>query len=376
MKEVSITKCKSLLSIMLTIIILLLLGITIVFAQEDLETTLNDLSEDAAKSYVNPLTNGYGAAMNAGWFHKAPKAKVFGIDIEFGIVGMIGFLGEENKTFSTTGNFRFNVSQAEDLTDFIYTDQAYDYLSTTQKQTLQDELIEQITEQYFSVGIFGPTVVGKKDEFVKLQFNEKTIIATDPATGQNINVNVPAKEIITPARGILDGVTTIPHLAPQLSIGTVYGTELKIRYLPSIETTEEIGTIDYFGFGIQHNLGVWLKNPLPVDIAIGYFQQKLTVGDVMEATGSGFGIHASKSFPFITPYAGFIIESSNVTFTYNYEVETSTGVIPQSVKFDLEGENSTRFTFGATVNLLIIKFSADYSIGAYNSASLGLWFGF
>ena len=66
---------------------------------KDLESTLDRLSRDAAKQYVAPVVTGFGTNLNAGWFHRAPMAKMFDFDLEFGVVAMGTLFKYENKTF-------------------------------------------------------------------------------------------------------------------------------------------------------------------------------------------------------------------------------------------------------------------------------------
>jgi hypothetical protein len=54
----------------------------------DLQGSLEKLSRDAAKQYVGPVVTGFGSDLNAGWFHRAPNAKMFDFDLEFGAVAM------------------------------------------------------------------------------------------------------------------------------------------------------------------------------------------------------------------------------------------------------------------------------------------------
>ena len=90
---------------------------------QTLEETMVKLAGDAASAYVNPIVTGFGANLNGGWFHKAPAASIFGFDLEFGLVGMGTFPGDEAKSIpaGTSGNFRFtggllgSNSQAENI---------------------------------------------------------------------------------------------------------------------------------------------------------------------------------------------------------------------------------------------------------------------
>ncbi len=85
----------------------------------DLQGSIEKLSQDAAKQYVNPVVTGFGSDLNAGWFHRAPMASVAQFDLEFGVVAMGTVFSDEHKVFNTNGQFQFNSSQAGTLVDQI-----------------------------------------------------------------------------------------------------------------------------------------------------------------------------------------------------------------------------------------------------------------
>jgi hypothetical protein len=104
----------------------------------------------------------------------------------------------------------------------------------------------------------------------------------------------------------------------------------------------------------------------------------LEAGSVFKTKATAFGVNASKrlgwGFLNLTPYGGFMVESSSMTFTYDYFVDTPAGKVPQKVEFELTGENKTRVTAGLSIKVLIVNINADYSWAKYNSASIGLMF--
>ena len=329
---------------------------------QDLNQTLSNLSSDAASAYVAPVVSGFGADLNSGWVHRIVPAKKFSIDVEITIVGMGTFFNDANKTFASTGKFRFNRDQAMNLTSDI------------SNQSARNAIVDQIINQDFEVGISGPTVVGGKDQNVKVNF-----------PGQSFNTNygsytVQSKEIVTEVTGQIENLPILPLGAPQLSIGTFYGTALEFRYLPSIQLNSDLGSLTYFGFGIQHNPAVWLDTPLPVDLSVGFYTQSLKVGTIFNSSAVAFGLNVGKTFGpsmlNVTPYAGIMFESSNITVNYVQHVDTQAGPQDVAISFDLKGENSARFTLGAAFQLAIINLNVDYSLSKYNSASVGLGFVF
>ena len=348
----------------LLVFLIVLISVASNLFADDLEETLEELSEDAAKSYVNPIVSAFGSNLNGGWYHKAPKSKIFGIDFEVGVVFMGTLFDAENKTFSTTGNFRFNRSQAQELTAGL-------------PPAIQDSVINAIITQDFDVGIYGPTIVGDKKDSVRIEFSERYVNYT-VTSGVTDSVIVPGKVIPLPVKGLLGEIPALPLFAPQLSIGTVFGTQVVLRYVPAIEI-EDLGEFNYFGFGIQHNPKVWLPIPIPVDISASFFTQSMEMGSVATANATAFGLNVSKTFGVkmlnITPYGGFMYENSSMEFNYDYAIDTPAGPSTQEISFKLDGENESRITVGLSLRLGVLNLNADYNMAKYNSVTAGVGFG-
>lgn len=352
---------------------------------QSLEETMTKLAGSAASAYVNPIVTGFGADLNGGWFHKAPKAEMYGFDLEFGLVAMGTFPGDAAKTIpaGTSGIFRFTggyysgdlihnpdgtKSQAETIAEQI---NGWNTFPMSYKQ----EIIDKISSQDFTVGITGGTIVGSKTDTIKIIFPQQDVDFGSPIGTRT----VPGSAVAIPdVAGLLENVSVIPLAAPQLSIGTIAGTQLTFRYLPSVQINSDLGKFSYFGFGIQHNPGLWLANPLPVDVAVSFFTQTLKAGTIFTTTATAFGVNVSKRFGpgalNITPYAGFMLESSKMTFDYTAQITNSTGTTNLPIHLELEGANKSRLTLGLSIKLLFLNINADYNLAKNNSATAGLMF--
>ncbi len=327
---------------------------------QTLDETLQGLSQDAASAYVNPVVSAFGANLNTGWMHRVPRATFFGIDLEFGVVAMGTLFNDENKTFDSKGKFRFDRNQADQL------------VPTNYPGVVRSALISEIVSREFEVGISGPTIVGKKEDSVVVTFPGQNL------TASGVSYLIPTKVIGTPVKGFLGDAPAMPLVLPQISVGTIYGTSVALRYLPAVNLGD-LGDFSYFGIGAMHNPGVWFPNPLPVDLAVGFFTQTMDVGETFSAKSTAFGLYASRTFGFsllnITPYAGFGFESSNVTIKYTQKVELASGTISEfPIEFELEGKNKSRIILGAALKLLAININVDYNMSEYNTVSAGLGF--
>jgi hypothetical protein len=351
---------------------------------EELKEFLEGLSEDAASKYVAPIVSAFGTNLNGGWFHRVPPSKIFGLNIEVGVVGMGTFYPKDQEylRFNISGDFQFSASQAVDIVAGIPLDVTLEPF----RAQIENDLIDAITGREIYVGISGATVIGDPEDYIKIEYDGEDLLIANPLYGapgepENITIAVPSDVITLPIGGFeaISDLSFLPLAAPQLSVGTVFGTRATIRYLPSITIDEDLGKFKYFGFGIQHNPGVLLPTPLPVDVAVGFFTQTLEVGTLFKAKTTAFGLNASKKLGIgpinITPYAGFMLEKSNIDIKYDFVLDEGTIdelIIP--IAFKLEGENKSRLTLGLSVRLLMMNFNADYNIGKYNSVTVGVMF--
>ncbi|NMB81006.1 MAG: hypothetical protein GYA14_04240 [Ignavibacteria bacterium] len=333
-------------------------------AQDDLEKTLSRLSSSAGKAYVNPVISAFGSNLNSGWVSILPPATKLGFHLNVKVIGMGSFFSDDVKKFNAADDFFFSSSQADQIL------QASGYATNHPAYTT---LKNELTKTTFSVNFSGPTIVGSKNDGLKVKFPGKTI----SSGGQTYTLN-PYELSIPEVKGFLDDLKIFPTAAVQATIGTVAGTNVSFRYFPSVNI-EDLGKFTFWGVGAIHNPGAWLKNPLPVDIGVGYFMQQMKVGDIFESNASQFGLFVGKTIGAIvsiSPYAGFTVESSKTTVKYNYQSNetdiSGVPVPPVKVEFELEGENSTAFLVGLNIKLVAININADYKIAKTKTASAGI----
>lgn len=349
---------------------------------ESLAETLESLSGSAGKAYVNPMVTAFGSDMNSGWFHKAPADSTFSWDLEFGLVSMGTMFTSKDETFNVEGNFSFTREQAVEMAAQYEGDPHY------------DALIEQIIRQTFVVNIYGPTITGPAyddngtpdnpdddENSVVVEFPSQDVTFMDGGVEYTRSLDTYQKAL--GVGGLLTDLPFLPLAAPQLSIGTVYGTQLSFRFLPQVELTPEIGKLKYIGFGIQHNPAVWLPMEIPLSVALSFFTQNMEIGDIAEAVTSTVGFNVSRTFGAkllsVTPYAGVAWEASKMKFHYDYPIEFEEGgVVVESlpINFEVDGKNSSRLTAGLSFRLGLVNLNADYSFAQYPSASAGVGLNF
>ncbi len=374
----------------LLLLSLLLLGTVSMWAEssKSLEDMMGDMAEEIGKAYVSPAVEGFCTNMNSGWFNKAPEDEVLGLDIDFSIVFMGTTFGDEDKTFDMTTSSKISLSKDlfEELATTLVEKKAKDLPSTYDKTSAINQLTEQLWAEFggttanANVRAYGPTVIGSKDEEIK--FVLQATGASFVAEGETYTLDSEESRTINSGLTGFD-LPTIPLAAFQLSLGTVFGTKATFRFLPPMEFDEEIGKLSYYGGALQHNPKMFLPvlDILPFDLDVSGSYQVFKLGDIINTTAWTAGMNISRQFGWdflnFTPYAGFMLESSKMKFSYDYELDTG-GDAPEtsSVEFEEEGPNTYRVPVGLGVRLGLINLSAEYFFAEQSgfSANLALAF--
>jgi hypothetical protein len=340
------------------------------FAQT-VQTSLQRLIETGARGYIEPLTAGFTTNINGGWFHEAPPARTASLMIELGAVAM--FAGVPvNQTFSVASDYTLTTDQAATI---LSRTNGYNTLP----QSAQTDILRSVVSRSLPVEISGPTVIGSKNDNVRIGITANQAQRTFSTTvaGRSVSVVLPASESIAlDVRGLLDTrdyfLNSVPFAAPQLTIGTIMGTRGVIRYVPNVSNwvgLGKLGDIGMFGWGIQHNPLVWFAsdtNAFPFSVALNYYNQSYSLTSAIRANGAAYGISVSWTFGgavfAFTPYAGFLLETSRLSVDYQYQPRTVSGQIavdidgrpiaPVPIAFDVVGENTSRLVLGASARIL------------------------
>lgn len=215
------------------------------------------------------------------------------------------------------------------------------------------------------------TVLGKSDAVFELPQNKLQEIAknridflnSDPAlkvlTGGNDIINQALQDSINNILARLPGVFTLPpggdyrFLAagvPQLEIGSWYGTEALIRFVPKVNLGTNIGDFAFYGFGLKHNINQYFSDPKAINIALQAVYQYTDLENSVGVTNSklkaianiyNFNIQASKSIEgWFDIYAGlgydYLDIDSKFTYTLSQETMLSLGLLYNNPKWYLD----------------------------------------
>ena len=338
-------------------LVLAFLLISLPARAQDLNETLSQVGEAYARAYVDPFAEILGAHMNTGLFHTAGVSKkVFGVDVYIGVKASLVPISNEHRAFDLTyeGTVPLDVDFAG--------------------QTITLDVPATFTVEG------APSLFGvDEDGMATVSVNHDTTFST-----LGLTLPVSFDSTLTP-RETIPGVlptTLVPFGVPQIGLGTVFGTDIMVRWLPQI-TAPDVGSVELFGFGVRHNLNQYIPL-LPLDVSIQAAWQRILVEDhlnakVLDANTFAVNVALSKRIGVLTVYGGLQSERSDMAFSYLFDVENFEENIeadPIDVNFTLSDKNRTRGIFGLGLKLGPVVWNADVSVGSLVVYSAGFGFAF
>lgn len=287
------------------LLLLLAMLLAPALASAQIEANLDSYTGQNAKGYLMPLKDGFGAGLNDGLFRSA-RIPESGFTFSLELKSMFVKFADADKTFT----------------------------ARTEKGFFPE------TE------VSAPTVIGST-EAVSVQ-GEGGAIATLP--------------------GGFD-IGSLGIAVPQITIGTVRGTQAVARYIALNTGDVEIGDLSLFGVGLRHSISQYLNDP-PVDIAIGGFYQQFKLGDdLIDSSALTFGAMASRQWSVLEPYVGLSYDS----FSMSVDYDSGTTDPPTRLSVDFGSSSSVRLTAGLGLNLLkVIHLQGEVNVASQTSYLLGL----
>ncbi|SHJ83153.1 hypothetical protein SAMN04488007_1599 [Maribacter aquivivus] len=320
-------------------------------AQADFNNVLSAGVEDAetfTTDYMAPLSESVVYSMSTGWYNTADAKPLGGFEIS--IIGNItGFKNKEDKkTFILDPNDYQNL-------DFVDNPGVARQVST-------------------ALGDISGTEVFVEGEVLGVTVRE-TFELPSGLSGEDIDF--------------------VPSGYVQASVGLIKGTEVKARFLPKIEY--EDASIGLFGLGIQHDFTKLLPAdkilPVAISAVIGYTNisgdYDLANADLIdgenqrieaEISSWAFGAVVSTKLPIINFYGGvnYITGKSVTDVLGTYRVTSGpfaseTYEDPFSITKKVNGVTGT---LGTKLKLGFFRLNAEYNLGEFNTATVGINFGF
>ena len=323
------------------------------------------------ETYLKPYANSFGASLNAGWYNSAKPHQLGGFDITFTI----------NGSWAPVMDRTFNVSDLG--------------------------LKGEVTGDPIS-----PTIAGDKTE----------IRPNLSYYGNYEGTSVKIADYKIPDG---TGINLVPVPMAQLGIGLPLGTELNLRFLPTINL-RDAGNIGLWGIGGKHSLSqhIPLFKSVPViDISAQGGYTKMTTfanvnlppsevvlesgndyttepalfkGQRIEFTAASWTLNliASQTFPVISFYQGIGYSNSVVNFGLkgNYPIPTlktsgpyagkvvvtDNDIItdPEDLSFEMQNTKDLRLNVGLKLTLGVLTLQFDYTHANYSVITAGLGISF
>jgi hypothetical protein len=281
-----------------------------------------------------------------GIYQDAKIASGLGIDLYVGVSFMGAIPTDASKTFS--GTFHFDITD-----DMIPQDQTGDAIR---------DYLDAHPDEALMVGTVNnaPTVFGEDVE----KNLELESVSDFGGIGK-----------ITSTIKLLPGynLSIVPSAAPEIAIGTLFGTQAIIRYVPKVKVGD-MGEFEYLGWGLRHNFDQYIPVPLfPLNIAASFYTQQIKLGDIVDSRTLNFGLQTSLNIlPIVTPYVGYQLEKTSMEFTYTYTYNDYNGMeMSVPISFTDETDFSGRFLAGLSFRFLLLNINFDYSFATYNAFSFG-----
>lgn len=326
-------------------------GCLTVTAQVDFNNILAAGIADAEKyttDYMSPLSESVVYNMGTGWYNTADAKPLGGFEIS--IIGNIS--GFKNK---------------QDKKAFILDPNEYENL----------DFVENPGEARAVSTALG--AIDGVDVFVESQIGGVTVRETF--------------ELPSGLSG--EGIDFVPSGYIQASVGLIKGAEIKARFLPKM--TIEDASIGLIGFGLQHDFTKLLPAdkilPVAISAVIGYTNVSgdydLTEAELIEGENQRidarintwvFSGVVSTKLPIINFYGGlgYVTGKSVTDILGTYRVtrgpfSSETYEDPFSITKKVNGVTGT---IGTKLKLGFFRLNAEYNLGEFNTATVGLNFGF
>lgn len=322
-------------------------------AQGDIDQLLESSLEDAntlMKAYSNPFMTGFGAGLGSGWYNTTKAHKSLGFDL--GFTAGLAYVPDEDLFFDVS-SLPLNNTQVASTNPFG--DRAPTVFGPDQEPLLEYTYTDDLTGQTFTEQFSGPPGTGLEDEI---------------------------------------GFSAVPVIIPQVGIGIVKNTDLKIRWLPEIDLGDD-GKFKLFGIGVMHDVKQHIPGiksaPFDLSVLVAFTDVTTTVdlsdpADPSTANQSGlfdvntwtFQAIASKKLSVFTFYGGLGLNRvrSELKLLGDYTVNDDAGnetTVSNPINLDFKS-GGARFTAGMRIKLAIVTLHADYTFQEYNVLSVGFGF--
>lgn len=270
--------------------------------------------------YLEPMVTAVNATSNARFFHSAYIPSNDTLYFRFGVHAMVGFVRDDQKLYTPHIPTERSNASGDILLDAVYNE-----IKTIFKRGIETgNIIPPETAPTilgYGKNTFVIPVTYLRDEVKKNPLFQQLDTATQRVIDDAL-VQLPGALDLPPG----GNMNTIMAAIPQLEIGSLYGTELLIRYIPPIELDTNIGDFSFWGIGLKHSLSQYWQDPW-LDVAAQIVYQGTNLKNVVGATNAELtskatfwngNINASKRFGKFTAFTGLAVENVDIAAEYVY----------------------------------------------------------
>lgn len=389
---------------------------------------MKSVFESNAVPFVQPMVTTINATSNARFFTTAyVPEKVDKPYFRVSVNGMAGIIAEEQKWFDPS----LDLGARENLYDALvkhgtttggvykigplYSD-TLGLASVFMRELLRDAL----AAGYFGIPDRAASLFGfQPDNRVVLPTKENlvTVLRQRPeylalsAAGQAAFLDSLITRLTLPTSLTLPpgaNMSSITAAVPQLEIGSLYGTELLLRFVPPVRFSENVGDFSFWGVGLKHSLSQYFPERW-FDLSVQGVYQGTSLTNTIGLTESkldanatirSFSIQAGKQlWDVIDIYGAYAYEHIDVISSYTYvlphETQVQLGLLPldppggkseptperpgdtkpQTSTVEAEDLNH-KFIFGFSANYGPVRAALDVNIGNFNIVTFALAYTF
>lgn len=370
-----------------------------------------ELLEANGIAFMQPLVEAINATSNSRFFSTAYIPKKDSSYFRFGVHAMIGLVREDQRSYAPTlpvepfniatvlGNKYIELDNGQiskidtvGLMTYLFKTLLYD--GVADKQTIK------VPER-------APTVLGKGSSSIVIDsagMHRNAVARIDSINGiiklfGGTGLNDSLQSLILGIVGQLPTNFTLPKggdyktmiaFVPQFEMGSLWGTEMLVRFIPPVKLSEEIGKFAFYGLGLKHSLTRYFDDP-GFDLAVQGVFQITSLENTVGVTGASLkadanimnlNIHGSKRFEVVEVYGGLSLETikidSRFTFLLPKEVQDQLGIIddkPQTSDLVFKDTN-IKGVLGVKKDFSNFSACLDFNFSQFNILSFGLIYKF
>ncbi len=302
-----------------------------------------DIFELNGVNFLQPVVRVVNSTSNVGFYHNAyiPK-KVDKPYFKFSVEMMFGITPESEKSYSPEmPNMPYN---SDDLQKYKYIQVGFDGIKIDTVGLIHyfflNLMYDGINREPGTPGSIvvpqkAPTAMGNNATAFELRATAlDSLIRSHPAFS--------LMEQFGLADTVLNSIKSFPQIfnlppggdinsiqagVPQLVIGSFFGTELLLRYIPKVNLGKFIGDFTFWGVGLSHSLSQYIDEP-PFEATFQSVYQSTDLSNKVGVTNAELNakanmlsanLHLSKNVKsWFDVYAGLSYEKINIKSTYKY----------------------------------------------------------